>query len=67
VFPLKAQMEGYCGYARQALMYLQWEWGIRKGTRQHNAIPKPTKQKSPPARIQGGGNLPASFAPGSWN
>jgi hypothetical protein len=44
---LLKEMEGYCGYARQALMYLQWEWEIRKGTRAHNAIPKPTKQKPP--------------------
>ena len=44
---LLKEMEGYCGYARQGLMHLQWEWEIRKGTRAHNAIPKPTKQQPP--------------------
>ena len=48
---LLKEMEGYCGYARQSLMYLQWEWQIRKGTRPHNAIPKPTKQQPPTSRI----------------
>jgi hypothetical protein len=48
---LLKEMESFCGYARQALMYLEWEWGIRKGTRGHNAIPKPKKRQPPTPRI----------------
>ena len=47
---LKA-MESYCGYARHTLMYVQWEWSVRKGGRQYNAIPIPKKQQPPNQRI----------------
>jgi len=48
---LLKQMEGYCAYARQALMYLDAEWQAKRSGKPNLVVPKAKKRQPPTPRI----------------